>query len=76
MVNFTIKQTIEQLTAEVGFCEFKLVPTENYRHPESLLHATEGYGIHIMNTMEQEGIMGYYDGQTTVCFGLIFLQDP
>lgn len=43
------------------------------RHPETLLHATEGYGIHIMNTMEQEGITGYYDGQTIVCFGLIFL---
>lgn len=56
-------------------CEKCACPEEPCRHPESLLHATEGYGIHIMNTMEQEGITGYYDGQTIVCFGLIFLQN-
>ncbi len=56
-------------------CEKCACPEEHCRHPESLLHATEGYGIHIMNTMEQEGITGYYDGQTIVCFGLIFLQN-
>lgn len=44
------------------------------RHPESMLPATESFGIHIMNTMEKEGITGYYDGQTIVCFGIVYLK--
>jgi len=49
-------------------------PKEPCRHPETLLPATEAFGIHIMNTMEQEGITGFYDGQTIVCFGIIFFR--
>lgn len=54
-------------------CEQCSYPNEQCRYPEALLPAIEGYGIHIINTMEQEGITGYYDGQTIVCFGIIFL---
>lgn len=53
-------------------CEICACPESPCRNPETLLPATEAYGIHIMNTMEQENITGYYDGQTIVCFGVAF----
>lgn len=54
-------------------CEKCGCPDVPCRNPETMLSATEAYGIHIMNTMEQHGITGYYDGQTIVCFGVVFL---
>jgi len=54
-------------------CETCAYP-EPCRHPESLVPASEAYGIQIMNTMEEAGITGYYDGQTIVCFGLAFFR--
>lgn len=53
-------------------CEECAAPDAPCRHPETMLPATESYGIHIMNTMETHEITGYYDGQTIVCFGIIF----
>lgn len=53
-------------------CEQCAWPDSSCRHPETLLHSTESYGIHIMETMEAQGITGFYDSQTVVCFGVIF----
>ena len=54
-------------------CEVCACPDAPCRHPETMLFATESFGIHIMNTMEAEGITGYYDNQTIVCFGMVFV---
>lgn len=53
-------------------CEECAAPNQKCRHPETMLPATESYGIQIMNTMDKHGITGYYDGQTIVCYGIIF----
>lgn len=50
-------------------------PSEECRHKESLLHSTESYGIHIMETMAKQDIIGFYDSKTVVCFGVILLHN-
>ena len=52
-------------------CEKCTCPDAPCRHPENMVTASEAYGVHIMNTMEKEGITGYYDGTTIVCFGVM-----
>lgn len=56
-------------------CEKCGWPNEECRHKESMLPATESYGIHIMETMEKHGITGFYDSQTVVCFGILFFNE-
>jgi predicted metal-binding protein len=52
-------------------CERCAWPEAACRHPETLLPSTESYGIHIMETMQAQGITDFYDSHTIVCFGVI-----